>query len=1027
MTKKRSSTHLIHSCAGLCLTFCALLASTARGGELLPPGFRPLPPAVHALVGGNVVVKPGEVLSNATIVIRDGFIRSVGNDVAALADARVWDMKGLTIYAGFIEPYLALGASNAPVSTSDSEPIFADSLRGGGTKFFGVAGAQTDMGAAGPGDELARVMPEHRVVREYSPNAKDLDPLRQIGFTTAVIVPARGIIRGTSALVALSDENPNQIVIKPDVFQHIALDTRGAGEERGFPGSLMGVISVVRQRFYDTEHYLLDQADYEKHAQSRRRPDFNPALEALVPAANKKMRVVIEPGSALMVDRAAKIARDLGLDYCLLSCGEEWRRPELAKAAGATFLVPLDFPSLPKLPSEEDWDQVQLDQLRRWDWAAENPALLRKEGLDICLTTYGLSDKKKFRQNLRQALDRGLTEDDALAALTTRPAKLCGVESQLGTIEAGKLAYLTVVDGESYFKPDAKIREVWIDGRVYRSPSEEPKSKPDDSKKTSTEQGNPAKPKEEPEKQAKPPEATTEKKETKPDEAAATSEEKPEKKNKHKEQLKELQKSRVARSPLEGRGVLTAPKSIFVHGATIWTEGPEGRLENADLLIVGDKIKAVGKSLAAPEDEGVLKIDCSGLHVTPGLIDCHSHSAILGSVNEGTLPSTAMVRIRDVVNSDTEHIYQQLAGGLTTANLLHGSANPIGGQNCVIKLRDGSAPDELIFEAAPQGIKFALGENVKQSNWGDRVATRFPQTRMGVRTFMANRFTAAQTYLAEWAAYNKAKAEGTALPPPPRRDLELEALGEIIQGKRLIHCHSYRQDEILTLLRLMESFGVKIGSLQHVLEGYKVADEIAAHGAGASTFSDWWAYKFEVYDAIPYNGSLMRGRGVVVSFNSDSSELARRLYTEAAKAVKYGGTPEVEALKFVTLNPAKQLHIDSRVGSLEPGKDADFAIWSKSPLDSGTVCLQTWIEGKKYFDRSLDAERTAKLQMERTDLIAKAKKLAKLSGGGGDSGGGADEGDSSFFRVSLEHEFDGVDRDCMDENLRSANLKGGSR
>ena len=283
--------------------------------------------------------------------------------------------------------------------------------------------------------------------------------------------------------------------------------------------------------------------------------------------------------------------------------------------------------------------------------------------------------------------------------------------------------------------------------------------------------------------------------------------------------------------------------------------------------------------------------------------------------------------------------------------------------------------------------------------------TRFPQTRMGVQTFIANRFTAAQEYLHN---QENIRRPGSV---PPRRDLELEAIGEIIQGQRLIHCHSYRQDEILMLLRLMEGFGVKIASLQHGLEAYKVADEIAAHGAGVSMFSDWWAYKFEVYDAIPFNGSLARERGVTVSFNSDSSDLARRLYLDAAKAVKFGGTPETEALKFVTLNPAKQLHVDQFVGSLEPGKDADFAIWSRSPLDSGTVCLQTWIDGKKYFDRARDTERTARLKQERDELIAKARKIAKLSTGGDDA---KDDDGKSFFRVSLEHQFDGRDRDCLD-------------
>jgi N-acetylglucosamine-6-phosphate deacetylase len=319
-------------------------------------------------------------------------------------------------------------------------------------------------------------------------------------------------------------------------------------------------------------------------------------------------------------------------------------------------------------------------------------------------------------------------------------------------------------------------------------------------------------------------------------------------------------------------------------------------------------------------------------------------------------------------------------------------------------LRDGETPEGLKVRNIPGSIKFALGENVKQSNWGEKYVTRFPQTRMGVQTFYENRFTAGQQYLKAWDDYKK---HGGV---PPRRDLELEAIGEILQGTRLIHCHSYRQDEILMLMRTMESFGVKIGTFQHALEGYKVADEIAKHGAGASTFADWWAYKFEVYDAIPYNGSLMRERGVLVSFNSDSGDLARRLYLEAAKAVKFGGTPEIEALKFVTINPAKQLHVDDRVGSLEVGKDADFVIWSKSPLDSATVCQQTWIEGKKYFDVALAPARAAALADERAKLLAKAKKLTDLSGG--DSGGGGSD-DNSFFKRSLEHEHDGHDRHCL--------------
>ena len=956
----------------LALCFAILLGAlsatrAARAKDILPPGFRPLPLGVHALVGGKVVPKPGESLDGATIVIRDGLIEAVGTDLAVPADARVWDAKGLTIYAGFIEPYLALGTTNSPVSTSDSEPINSTTFAAGGVNFFGAPGQRTDSGQRGPGNQVAKVMPETRAVRSYSPDKKLLAPLRELGFTTAVVAPIRGIVRGTSALVTLAEADPNELVVKPDVFQHLAFDPQDEGGG-AYPGSLMGAIATVRQSFFDAQHYALDHADWRAHPQGRSRPEFDPSLEALAPAAEGRQRVMFEPGSALMVDRAARVARELKLDFAIVSCGQEWRRPELAKETGATFIVPLNFPTLPKLPSEDDWEQISLDQLRAWDWAAENPAVLRQQKLEIALTTYGLSDQKSFRKNLKLAVDRGLSEDDALAALTTVPAKLCGVEKQLGTIEPGKIANLTIVDGKGYFDPEAKVREVWIDGRNYH-----------------------AQPAKDAAKEAKKDDAADKEKEAKA---------KVEKAKKEAE-LKGLQMKRLARSPIEGRGPLDEPKALLFRNAMLWTCSAAGVITNGELIIADGRISAVRTGTVT----GGPAIDLKGLAITPGLIDAHSHTAILGAVNEPTLPSTAMVRIGDVVNSETKNIYEQLAGGLTTANLLHGSANPIGGQNQVIKLRDGASPEELKFAGAPTGIKFALGENVKQSNWGEHNVTRFPQTRMGVPVFYANRFTAAQQYLKAWA--DLAKNSGLL----PRRDLELEALGEIIKGERLIHCHSYRQDEILAFLRTMESFGVRVGTLQHVLEGYKIADEIAAHGAGGSCFADWWAYKFEVYDAIPYNGALMRERGVTVSFNSDSSDLARRLNTEAAKAVKFGGTPEVEALKFVTINPAKQLGIDERVGSLEPGKDADFVVWSGSPLDSRSVVLQTWIDGKKYFDRLLSAGRAASLAKERDGLIAKAKKLATLSGGGG-GGGGGDDG--SFFRVALEHQFEGVDRGCLD-------------
>jgi len=999
---------------------CVALASLPFGeakAQLLPPGFRPLPLGVHALTGGRIVIKPGEVLDPGTVILRDGLIQAVGTNVSVPADARIWNMKGTTTYAGFIEPYLVLNSSNAPVATSDVMPISSRSFTADGYKFYGAPGARTDMGGPGPGYALSKITPQFRAVEKYSPQDKTLSSLRELGFTAAVVAPAKGILRGSSALVALSDEDPDKAVIKPDVFQHIAFETQNddAGQ---YPASLMGVIAAVRQSFFDAQYYQLDWADYTNHPQARTRPEFDPALNALRSAADNKMPFAIEPGSALMDDRAARVARELGLDFCLVSCGQEWRRPDLAKATGAAFIVPLNFPVLPKLPEEGDWDQVSLDQLRAWDWAPQNPELLRRQGLEIALTTYGLSDKKDFRKNLQMAMDRGLSTNDALAALTTVPAKLCGVQDRLGTIEPGKLANLVVVDGKDYFSPDARVSAVWIDGRIYPAPAEEPKSgKPDEAAPARVESASSSgatRPEEEPEKHPKPP--AVERKQIKSASVstnASPAQPASEKKEANKNRVRDLMKAQVAHSPLDGNGPIISPRSVLIRHATLWTSGPQGILTNADLLVSNGKIEAIGSSIRrqAPRDPAQdLEIDGTGLTVTAGIIDCHSHTAILGNVNEVGLPSTAMVRIQDVVNSETGNLYQQLAGGVTTVNLLHGSANPIGGQICVIKLRQGGTPEELIFSNAPPGIKFALGENVKQSNWGEKFVTRFPQTRMGVRTFIQNRFVAAQEYLDAWTEYSNKLSQASA-PLPPRRDLELEALGEVLRHQRWIHCHAYRQDEMLMLLRLMQGFGVQIGTFQHALEGYKIADELAAAHVGASVFSDWWAYKFEVYDAIPYDGSLLRDRGVLVSFNSDSSELARRLYEEAAKAVKYGGTPEIDAFDFVTINPARQLQIDRYVGSLEPGKDADFAIWSKSPLDSGTVCLQTWIDGRKYFDRGMNGQRVARLKQERDELLGKAKKMSKVPGAS--EGAGADKGES-FFRVSLEHEFDGLDRGCVE-------------
>ena len=412
---------------------------------------------------------------------------------------------------------------------------------------------------------------------------------------------------------------------------------------------------------------------------------------------------------------------------------------------------------------------------------------------------------------------------------------------------------------------------------------------------------------------------------------------------------------------------------ILIQNATILTVS-HGTIERGSILIKDGKIAEVGASVKAPKDAQV--IDATGQFVMPGIIDCHSHIAVDGSVNEGSISVSSIVNIADVLNPDDVDIYRDLAGGVTVANVLHGSANAIGGQTIVIKLRWGQPASKLPFEGAMPGIKFALGENPKRSNFS-RGTARYPATRMGVEETIRGAFTEARDYKASWDLYNKRTGAGEKNLIPPRRDLRLEPLVEVLEGKRYVHSHCYREDEILMLLRVAKEFGFKVRTFQHVLEGYKVADEIAASGAGASTFSDWWAYKVEAYDAIPYNAALMTRRGVLVSVNSDDAEEATHLNQEAAKSIKFGGLSHDEALKLVTLNPAIQLGIDKRVGTIDAGKDADLVIYNHDPLSDYGVVQKTLIDGRVYFDRQRDIAERPDREKEKKALLEKQKKSEK--------------------------------------------------
>jgi imidazolonepropionase-like amidohydrolase len=431
-----------------------------------------------------------------------------------------------------------------------------------------------------------------------------------------------------------------------------------------------------------------------------------------------------------------------------------------------------------------------------------------------------------------------------------------------------------------------------------------------------------------------------------------------------------------------------SPKVIFIKNATVLTV-THGNIEHGSILIREGKIVDVGANLTAPSDATV--IDATGQYVMPGIVECHSHIAVDGSVNEGGMAVSSIANIKDVLNPEDPDIYRDLAGGVTAANILHGSANPIGGQTVVIKLRWGKPASDLPFEGAVPGIKFALGENPKESSFQPPpgIPQRYPATRLGVEEVIRQAFIEAREYKKSWDVYNTRKAAGEANLIPPRKNDRLEPLVEVMEGKRYVHAHCYRADEILMLIRVANEFGFKVRTFQHVLEGYKIADEIAVSGAGGSTFSDWWAYKVEAYDAIPYNATLMAERGVVVSINSDDAQEARQLNIEAAKAMKYGGMSANDALKLITLNPAIQLGIDSRVGSIDVGKDADLVIYNHDPLSVYAVAQKTLIDGQVYFDRQKDIDGRAALAKEKQDLLDKEKKAAEEKKPDDASGGDA--------------------------------------
>jgi len=944
-------------------------------------------PGVHALTNARVVVEPGRVLEGATVVIRDGRIAAVGADVTPPADARVWDLSGQTLYPGFIDAHADL-------------------------KLDEIGENEDENGETGPVNWNPQLRAHFSAAHAYRGNGDRVGALREQGFTVGHAVPRLGIFRGQTALLSMGDGPARTQIIRGSVAQSVSF---GRDTELGntYPNSPMGAIAFIRQGLLDADWYERARAAWDGNPTGVRRPETNDALAALIPGVRDRQPLVFEARMEEEFFRTWAIAREFSLNPWIRGSGHEYRILDELEGGAMPLIVPLAFPEAPEVESPEQALGVSLAELRHWYLAPENPARLAGAGVRFSLTSDGLDRPGDFLPNLRKAVDRGLDPNTALAALTTVPAGLLGIDATHGTLAAGKAANVVVVDGD-LFDDEAVVRDVWVDGVRYEinpAPRVDPRG---EWVVTSTDdpqldgrlamEGTPAQPSgtltiggeeislssasvralpgrlhlafpgdamglegtvrlsgsvnaNEIHGWAEYPDGRrpTWRAERVSGVAADGMTNGNSGEGRVRSAPARLELTEIRPAMEYGRaGIPEQPSAVLVRNATVWTQGPDGIIEGADLLVREGRVAEVGRDLNAPG--GAVVIDGTGKHVTPGLIDAHLHSGTHG-VNETGHAIVPEVRLEDVVTHNNIWMYRQLAGGLTTAHVKHGSANPIGGQNVFMKMRWGALPEELKLEGAPRTVKFALGENPK------RVGDRYPDTRMGVAEMIRDHFEAARDYQRTWDDWERT---GNGL--PPRRDLRKEALVEIMNEDILISAHGYRQDEFLMLVRLAEEFDFRVQTLQHGVEAYKIAPELAASGVAAVVWTDWSSFKIEAYDATTYNARILMEAGVLTSLHSDNSQLATRMNWEAGKMLRTG-IGEEDALSLVTNNTAKVLRIDDRIGSLEPGKDADFVIWNGHPLSQFTRAEQTWVDGRKYFDIEEDRVLREQVAEERARLI----------------------------------------------------------
>ena len=980
----------------------------------------------YAFTNATIVKDAGTTITNATMIVKDGKIVAVGSGLKVPAGAVEVDCKGKYIYPSFIDVYADYGIAQ-PQRT------------GGGGQFNPSQQPQLETATKGAYGWNQAIKSDAEAYRMFAVDDAKAKPLREAGFGTVLTHIRDGIARGTGAVVSLASEKENLVIIKERASAHYSF-SKGTSTQ-SYPGSMMGMIALLRQTYLDAQWYKNKPAT----------EGLNLSLKAW--NETQDLPQIFEAGDKWNNLRADRIGDEFGVQYIIKAGQNEYQRIKEMKGTNATFILPLNYPQAQDVEDPNDARFVSLQDMKHWEMAPANAAAFEKAGIQFCLTTADLRSVSQFWANLRKAMEYGLSENKVMEALTKTPAITLGIYDKVGSLDAGKLGNFLIANGP-LFSEKTIILQNWVQGIKYtvkedaasvagtyaltvttpsgketytldvksasavtmfakdtvnskfsfdgklvkisyapmarrQRPAMNPGQLPDSSRRMGA-GGFPGRGGAGMD-QALPVTATrlsgvsngTEWNGTGTDSLGN-----PLTWTASLVKAAEAKTDSVKKKEIPVVGKIVYPfvpfgwvenqqpkqESILITNATVWTNEKEGVLQNTDVLIKNGKIAAVGKNLT---ESSARVIDGTGKHVTAGIIDEHSHIAA-ASINEGGQSVTSEVRIADNLNPDDINIYRQLSGGVTTSHILHGSANVIGGQTQLIKLRWGANDDDLKFKSWPGQIKFALGENVKRSNFSIPGGNnRYPDTRMGVEQVLIDAFTRAKDYQQDWKEYNTAKEKlikekkSTASLLAPRRDLELDALVEILEKKRFITCHSYVQSEINGAMEVANKMGYTVNTFTHILEGYKVADKMKKHGSFASTFSDWWAYKMEVEDAIPYNAAIMQKVGLTVAINSDDAEMARRLNQEAAKIVKYGGVTEEEALKMVTLNPAKMLHVEDKVGSLKVGKDGDVVLWSDHPLSIYAKSLYTIVDGTIYFDRQKDEQLQKEIDAERLRLVRK--------------------------------------------------------